>query len=172
MSKLYFLFFFLLSFYVKAQVPEPVGDQIKPIILYNAEVHVGNGKIIENGYLCFDSGKITHIGDFDNSTLGNFQNHLQIDLNKKLIYPGLILPISKVGLEEISAIRATLDHTEIGDINSNIRTLTSYNTDSEMIPTFRYNGILLSQVAPDGDLITGNSSIMMNGGMELGRCGI
>ena len=30
-----------------------------------------------------------------------------------------------------------------------------------MIPTFRYNGILLSQVAPDGDLITGNSSIMM-----------
>ena len=161
MSKLYFLFFFLLSFYVKAQVPEPVGDQIKPIILYNAEVHVGNGKIIKNGYLCFESGKITQIGDYNRTILGNYENHIKIDLNKKLIYPGLILPVSKVGLEEISAIRATLDHTEIGDINSNIRTLTSYNTDSEVISTFRYNGILLSQVAPDGDLITGNSSIMM-----------
>ena len=124
-------------------------------------VHVGDGTIFKNGYVCFDSGKITHVGDFDDLILSDFQDHLQIDLNKKLIYPGLILPISKVGLEEISAIRATLDHTEIGDINSNIRTLTSYNTDSEMIPTFRYNGILLSQVAPDGDLITGNSSIMM-----------
>ena len=161
MSKLYFLFFFLLSFYVKAQVPEPVGDQIKPIILYNAEVHVGNGTIIKNGYLCFESGKITQIGDYNRTILGNYENHIKIDLNKKLIYPGFILPVSKVGLEEISAIRATLDHTEIGDINSNIRTLTSYNTDSEMISTFRYNGILLSQVAPDGDLITGNSSIMM-----------
>ena len=30
-----------------------------------------------------------------------------------------------------------------------------------MIATFRYNGILLAQVTPDGDLITGNSSIMM-----------
>ena len=41
MSKLYFLFFFLLSFYVKAQVPEPVGDQIKPIILYTPNVRPG-----------------------------------------------------------------------------------------------------------------------------------
>ena len=30
-----------------------------------------------------------------------------------------------------------------------------------MISTFRFNGILLSQVTPDGDLITGISSIMM-----------
>ena len=161
MNKIYFLIFFFISQIIYSQVPEPVSEQGKAIILYNAEIHVGNGTVIKNGYVCFESGKITHIGNFDNSTLSNFQNHLQIDLNKKLVYPGLILPISKVGLEEVSAIRATLDHTEIGDINSNIRTLTSYNTDSEMIPTFRYNGILLSQVAPDGDLITGNSSIMM-----------
>jgi len=30
-----------------------------------------------------------------------------------------------------------------------------------MISTFRYNGILLSQVVPDGSFVTGNSSIMM-----------
>ena len=161
MKKIYFLFFLLISQDIYSQVPEPVSKQDKAIILYNAKVHVGNGTIIENGYICFDSGKITHIGDFKNKTLRNFESHIQIDLNNELVYPGLILPISKVGLEDISAIRATRDHTEIGDINSNIRTLTSYNTDSEMISTFRYNGILLSQVTPDGDLITGNSSIMM-----------
>ena len=161
MNKTYILIFLFISHTIYSQVPEPVSKQDKAIILYNAQVHVGNGTIIEEGYVCFDSGKITHVGQFNNAILKNFENHLQIDLNNKLVYPGLILPISKVGLEEISAIRATLDHTEIGDINSNIRTLTSYNTDSEMISTFRYNGILLSQVAPDGDLITGNSSVMM-----------
>ena len=161
MNKTYILIFLFISHTIYSQVPEPVSKQNKAIILYNAQVHVGNGTIIEEGYVCFDSGKITHVGQFNNAILKNFENHLQIDLNNKLVYPGLILPISKVGLEEISAIRATLDHTEIGDINSNIRTLTSYNTDSEMISTFRYNGILLSQVAPDGDLITGNSSVMM-----------
>jgi len=161
MNKTYILIFLFISHTIYSQVPEPVSKQDKAIILYNAQVHVGDGTIIEEGYVCFDSGKITHVGQFNNTILKNFENHLQIDLNNKLVYPGLILPISKVGLEEISAIRATLDHTEIGDINSNIRTLTSYNTDSEMISTFRYNGILLSQVAPDGDLITGNSSVMM-----------
>ena len=130
MKKIYLLFFLLISQDIYSQVPEPVSEQDRAIILYNAKVHVGNGTIIENGYICFDSGKITHIGDFNNKTLRNFESHIQIDLNNELVYPGLILPISKVGLEDISAIRATRDHTEIGDINSNIRTLTSYNTDS------------------------------------------
>ena len=168
MKKLYLLILFILSQNIYSQVPEPVSEQDRPIILYNAQVHIGNGTIIENGYICFDSGKITHVGDFSNTILRNFENHIQFDLNNKLVYPGLILPISKVGLEDISAIRATRDHTEIGDINSNIRTLTSYNTDSDMISTFRFNGILLSQVTPDGDLITGNSSIMMMEG-GIGR---
>ena len=43
-----------------SQVPEPVSKQNQATILYNTQVHVGNGTIIKNGYVCFDSGKITH----------------------------------------------------------------------------------------------------------------
>ena len=155
----YILFF---SFYMSfSQVPEPVGNQIEPILLYNATLHVGNGEIISKGYIAFNEGKITHVGK-DNSALeSSFNSHKKIDLSNNNIYPGLILPNSKVGLEDVSAVRATVDHTELGDINSNIRSLIAYNTDSDMIATFRFNGILISQVVPDGDLITGNSSIMM-----------
>lgn len=155
----YILFF---SFYMSfSQVPEPVGNQIEPILLYNATIHVGNGEIISKGYIAFNEGKITHVGK-DNSALeSSFNSHKKIDLSNNNIYPGLILPNSKVGLEDVSAVRATVDHTELGDINSNIRSLIAYNTDSDMIATFRFNGILISQVVPDGDLITGNSSIMM-----------
>ena len=55
MNKIYFLIFFFISQIMFSQVPEPVSNQNQAIILYNAEVHVGNGTIIENGYLCFDS---------------------------------------------------------------------------------------------------------------------
>ena len=71
MNKIYFLIFFFISQIIYSQVPEPVSEQGKAIILYNAEIHVGNGTVIKNGYVCFESGKITHIGNFDNSTLLN-----------------------------------------------------------------------------------------------------
>ena len=74
MKKLYLLILFIISQNIYSQVPEPVGEQDRPIILYNAQVHIGNGTIIENGYICFDSGKITRVGDFNNTILRNFEN--------------------------------------------------------------------------------------------------
>ena len=70
---------------------------------------------------------------------GTYNNFLKINANGSHLYPGLILPNSKVGLEDISAVRATVDHTEVGELNSNIRSLIAFNTDSEVISTFRYN---------------------------------
>ena len=108
------------------------------------------------------NGKITDVSSEDlDLESGTYNNFLKINANGSHLYPGLILPNSKVGLEDISAVRATVDHTEVGELNSNIRSLIAFNTDSEVISTFRYNGILLSQVVPDGSFVTGNSSIMM-----------
>ena len=162
MKKFLILFLFLLNVKLFAQVPEPVNDQTKPVLIYNAFIHIGDGNTIQNGFVSFDNGKITDVKseylDLESDTYNNF---LKINANGSHLYPGLILPNSKVGLEDISAVRATVDHTEVGELNSNIRSLIAFNTDSEVISTFRYNGILISQVVPDGSFITGNSSIMM-----------
>lgn len=162
MKKFIILFLVLLNVKLFAQVPEPVNDQTKPVLIYNAFIHIGNGNTIQNGFVSFDNGKITDVssGDLDLES-DDYKNYIKINANGSHLYPGLILPNSKVGLEDISAVRATVDHTEVGELNSNIRSLIAYNTDSELISTFRYNGILLSQVVPDGSFITGNSSIMM-----------
>ena len=160
MTNIFTYFFLLICFISYSQVPEPVKDQDSPIVLIDGTAHLGNGKIIENSVIAFKKGKITFVGS-SSSFSDDLSTYNIIDVSNKDIYPGMILPNSKVGLEDISAVRATIDHTELGEINSNIRSLIAYNTDSEMISTFRYNGILLAQVAPDGDLITGNSSIMM-----------
>ena len=145
-----------------AQVPEPVNNQNQPVLIYNALIHIGDGNTIEKGFVSFENGKIAEVSSEDLDLESDaYQNYLKINANGNHLYPGLILPNSKVGLEDISAVRATVDHTEVGELNSNIRSLIAFNTDSEIISTFRYNGILLSQVVPDGSFVTGNSSIMM-----------
>ena len=165
MKKIILLLLTIFSLNLYSQVPEPVSEQKDHIILFNGIIHDSRfGGYTQYGWVSFKDGKIDDVRKLDNQTVPAEyydQNTILIDLDGKHVYPGLILPNSKVGLEDISAVRATVDHTEIGDINSNIRSLIAYNTDSEIISTFRYNGILLSQVVPDGDLITGNSSIMM-----------
>ncbi len=162
MKKFLILFLVLLNVKLFAQVPEPVNDQTKPVLIYNAFIHIGDGNTIQNGFVSFDNGKITDVSSEDlDLESGKYNNFLKINANGSHLYPGLILPNSKVGLEDISAVRATVDHTEVGELNSNIRSLIAFNTDSEVISTFRYNGILLSQVVPDGSFVTGNSSIMM-----------
>ena len=162
MKKILILFLVLLNVKLFAQVPEPVNDQTKPVLIYNAFIHIGDGNTIQNGFVSFDNGKITDVSSEDlDLESGTYNNFLKINANGSHLYPGLILPNSKVGLEDISAVRATVDHTEVGELNSNIRSLIAFNTDSEVISTFRYNGILISQVVPDGSFITGNSSIMM-----------
>jgi hypothetical protein len=52
------------------------------------------------------------------------------------------------------------DAQEEGDFNPNVRALISYNTDSEYIPTFRFNGVLLAETTPIGGRISGSSSVM------------
>ena len=155
-----FIYLFLFTFFTSySQVPEPVNNQKESIVLINGTIHIGNGTVIENGAIAFKNGKITYVGN--NISKSQFSSYKIIDVVNKDVYPGLIIPNSRVGLEDISAVRATVDHTELGDINSNIRSLIAYNTDSEMISTFRFNGVLLAQVTPSGGLISGNSSIMM-----------
>jgi imidazolonepropionase-like amidohydrolase len=76
------------------------------------------------------------------------------------LYPGLIAPNTRLGLEEIQAVRATRDYAEVGRFNPNIRSIIAYNTDSYVTPTIRSNGILLAQIVPEGGRLSGQSSLV------------
>ena len=52
------------------------------------------------------------------------------------------------------------DNDETGGLNPNVRSLVAYNTDSEIPPTFRFNGILMAESTPSGGRISGTSSLM------------
>jgi imidazolonepropionase-like amidohydrolase len=141
---------------VLSQNPVPALSQPKPIVLQNATIHIGNGNIIQNGEIQFESGIIKYVG----VVTKNFPNNANvIDLKGKHIYPGLISMANILGLSDVESIAAVNDYREMGSLNPNIRTLVAYNTDSDVIPTVRGNGILISQATPQNGLISGQSSI-------------
>lgn len=144
-----------------AQVPEPAAPQSGSILLTGGIAHLGNGEVIENSIITIEDGKIGVIANATLVRMDFSQFDERIDISGKHVYPGLILPSTTLGLEEISAVRATRDFREVGGINPNVRSLVAYNTDSELIATLRYNGILLAQVTPEGGTVSGSSSIMM-----------
>jgi len=159
----YFIAFFslsLISLATWAQVPSPGEPQSQPIILAGATVHVGNGEVIENGAVAFRDGNIEMVAEASALEDMDLSDYQVVPAEGQHIYPGFILPNTTVGLKEIGSVRATVDEAEQGILNPNVRAMISYNTDSEIIPTLRYNGILLAQTTPQGGLIPGTSSVM------------
>ncbi|HVT84125.1 MAG TPA: amidohydrolase family protein [Chitinophagaceae bacterium] len=154
LSIISFLFFTVL---VQAQDDVyPAPAQKGTICITNATIHVGNGQVIENGTIEIKDGKITKVGT------GITASGTIVDAKGKQVYPGLILPNTDLGLREIAgnAVRGSNDFAELGDWNTNIRSIVAYNTDSRIIGVLRANGILLANVAPLGGLLPGSSTIV------------
>ncbi len=142
-----------------AQVPAPASAQSEPIAIMNGTAHLGNGEVIENSIVTFENGKIKLVADATKVRV-DLTGYKQVDAKGKHVYPGLILPLTNLGLEEIAAVRATVDDDEVGGVNPNVRSAIAYNTDSELIPTMRFTGIQLAQTTPQGGRVSGTSSVM------------
>lgn len=157
--KIYFSFLVLLIFSCESiySQPAPAKVQKEKIAIMGGTVYVGNGSRIVNGCIVFENGKIIYAGT-DLRKADGVNN--KIDATGKQIYPGFIGPSTNLGLAEIEQVKATIDYRELGSLNPNVRSMTSYNTDSKIIPTVRSNGMLMAQVIPSGGIISGQSSVM------------
>lgn len=140
-------------------------DNISPAPVYkgllfikNATVHVGNGQVLENTTIQVSNGKIEKIG----ANLPIPVDDVKVfDATGKHVYPGLILSNTNIGLREIgSQVKGSNDYNEIGELNPNVRSIVAYNADSKIINTLRSNGILFANIAPQGSLLAGTSSVV------------
>jgi imidazolonepropionase-like amidohydrolase len=160
MKKYFIVIFSLLFLVITASAQDDVypAKEFKGVLfITNATIHVGNGQVIENGTIKIDNGKIAQVGAGitpDNSAK-------VIDAKGKQVYPGLILPVTDLGLKEIAnGVRGSNDFLELGDLNPSIRSIVAYNADSKITGTLRANGILLASVTPQGGTISGSSSVV------------
>jgi len=156
------IIFFLMMFChaeLFAQVPAPADKQTMPTVLKNGTIHIGNGTVLQNANLVFDQGKIIEVTE-DAGQNYDPDQYIIYDVTGQHIYPGLILPVSSLGLVEIGSVQATVDARETGHFNPNVSSIVAYNTDSEVIPVLRSNGVLMAQVVPSGGILPGSSSVV------------
>ena len=153
-----FLSILAISLLAKVNAQEtvyPAPPQTGTVVITNATVHVGNGQVLNNANITITNGKIAAVGTGAVPTGAK-----TIDATGKHVYPGLILPVSNLGLVDINSIRAGNDVREIGDWNPNVRALAAYNTDSKVINTLGSSGVLLANIAPQGSFLAGSSSVV------------
>ncbi|MCC6286845.1 MAG: amidohydrolase family protein [Chitinophagaceae bacterium] len=161
MKKLTYSILFMFLFAIAATAQDdvyPTPEYKGLLFITNGIVHTGNGQVLEHTTIQVNNGRIEKIGTNIPVPQGDVKVY---DAKGKHVYPGLILPDCDLGLREIaSGVRGSNDYRELGELNPNIRSIVSYNTDSKIINTLKANGILLANVSPQGSLIAGSSSVV------------
>ena len=142
MKRLFYTISSLVLLCASAQAQEsvyPAKEYKGKLYITNGTVHVGNGTVMENATVEVNNGKIVKVG----TGIAIPADDVKVfDAKGKHVYPGLILPNSDLGLTEIGAgVRASNDVSEIGDFNTNVRSITAYNADSRVINVLKGNGI-------------------------------
>jgi imidazolonepropionase-like amidohydrolase len=133
-----------------AAAPPPVFS------IVGATIHPVSGPDIPMGTVVVRDGKIASVSAGSAPEAGA----PVVDGTGKHLYPSLFPPMTILGLEEISAVRPTLDVEELGGINPAARADVAMNLDSELLPVARSGGVLLAGITPEGGIISGTAAVM------------
>lgn len=129
-------------------------------IIRGGRVVTVSGGVIEGGSVVIQNGKITAVGKSVSVPSGA----LVINTSGLSVYPGMIDPLTSLGLVEVGAVSATVDTTELGDFNPQVKASVAVNAHSELIPVTRVNGITTVVTAPRGGVFSGQAALInLNG---------
>lgn len=122
----------------------------------NATVHPISGAVLKGATVVIRDGRIEAVG----TNVPIPRNATVYDAKGLHLYPGLIDASTTLGLTEIGSIAETIDTTETGSFNPNVRAEIAINPDSELIPVARVAGITTVVSAPTGGILSGMGCVM------------
>ncbi|MFN0122220.1 MAG: amidohydrolase family protein, partial [Blastocatellia bacterium] len=115
---------------------------------------------IEKGAILIRDGKIADLGATVTAPAGARPAKL-IDGTGLSAYPGMIDTNTIIGLTEVGqGAPGTVDTTELGDYNANMKALTAVNPHTEHIPVARSNGVTSVLTCPRGGVISGQCALI------------
>jgi imidazolonepropionase-like amidohydrolase len=149
---------------------KPVHD-FKPIrlspagiyVLDEVTVHPATGPVLKVARVTVRNGKIESIFDLQDGqvhTSPELEGEVRINAKGLHLYPGMIDAATVLGLTELGSARESHDYAEGGDFQPDLRASTAINTDSELIPVTRANGVTTVVTRPTGSIIAGQSALI------------
>lgn len=125
-----------------------------PTIIVDVRVEVGDGRVLEHATVVVDGGRIRSVGSAPVAGDGE-----TIDGRGKVLTPGLIEPLSQIGLTEISQVESTRDDSaEIGPLRPAFRAADGFNPSSALVPVNRAHGVTSAVSGPRGGIIAGSAT--------------
>jgi imidazolonepropionase-like amidohydrolase len=113
-------------------------------LIRNADVYPVTGKEMNGVSVLIQDGKIVEIGPKVVAPKG-----MRVLEAKGLrVYPGLIDSATNLGLQEIGAVRESVDTGELGEFMPQLRALSAVNPESEHFGAVRVNGITSAITLP------------------------
>lgn len=132
-----------------AQAPD------RGFMLRGGTVHTISGATIDGGSVLVRNGKIVAVG----KNLTAPEGYKIIDVHGEQVYPGMIDAASMMGLDS-QASELSSDAQEMGLLNPQLRAVTAMDTASDHIPASRANGVTGIIEMPEGELISGQMSLV------------
>ena len=140
-------------------------------VIKGAKIFTLAGAPIENGTVVIRDGKIAAVG----ADVAVPEGAQVIDGSGLQVYPGIFDPVTQIGLEEVSAVKATMDTDETGEFNPDVVAATAFNADSSHVDVTRAAGITEVLTVPGslggfgggGSVIGGNASAVNLGGWNI-----
>ncbi len=138
--------------------PDPnMSDTPAPTyVIRNARVVTVSGAEMDNATVVISNGRIASVGAGATAPAGA----QEIDGRGLTVYPGMIDLGTNMGLAEVSSVGATLDTSELGDMNPNVATIWSVNPHSNHINVTRVAGVTSALALPSGGIISGQAALI------------
>jgi imidazolonepropionase-like amidohydrolase len=121
-----------------------------------AKVYTLAGPPLENATVVIRDGKIAAVGQ-GLEVPGDAE---VIDAKGLEVYPGIFDSATTLGLQEIQAVPATVDTSDVGTYNPQLVAMTAVHPASELIPVARASGITHALAAPLGGSRGGGGSVI------------
>jgi len=145
---------------VSAGFAAPAPVSAETLAFVGATVHPVSGPLVAGATLVIEGDRIAALGP----GVAVPEGARVVDVAGKHLYPGFLHPLTNLGLVEVSSVRGSVDTTEIGEVNSNLRAEVAFNADSFRLPPAAAGGVVAAHVVPRGGILSGTSAVMRMAG--------
>ena len=154
------------TFSIAALVIAPVLAGAQTIAITGGKIYPVTGPVIERGTVLVRDGKIAAVGP-DVAIPAEAQ---RIDATGKIVTPGLVNGATTLGVQEIGAVRTTVETRARGhdQVAAAFSVWEGFNPTSVLIQGARNGGITTVLIAPSGGLISGQAAMvrLVDGGLR------